>query len=68
MKKEKTRNNSINFSFGCQDRETGLFLTQHVDGIMGLSAVEDTLPHQLMLQKVTSTKMFALCFSLGGGK
>ena len=58
---------SIDFQFGCEDSETGLFRTQHVDGIMGMSAAEDTLPHQLVAQKVTSTRVFALCFSLGGG-
>ena len=58
---------SIDFQFGCEDSETGLFRTQHVDGIMGMSAAEDTLPHQLVAQKVTETRVFALCFGLGGG-
>lgn len=58
---------SIDFQFGCQDSETGLFRTQHVDGIMGMSATEDTIPHQLVTQKITKSKIFALCFSVGGG-
>ena len=58
---------SIDFQFGCQDSETGLFRTQHVDGIMGMSASDDTLSHQLVLQNITQTKIFAMCFSVGGG-
>jgi hypothetical protein len=59
--------NSVKFQFGCQDSETGLFRTQHVDGIMGMSAAEDTLPHQLVTQQITKTRIFAMCFSIGGG-
>lgn len=58
---------SIDFQFGCQDSETGLFRTQHVDGIMGMSASDDTLSHQLVLQNITQTKIFAMCFCVGGG-
>ena len=58
---------SINFDFGCQDSETGLFRTQNIDGIMGMSAASNTLPYQLMSQSITSTKMFAMCFRIGGG-
>lgn len=61
------RYNTIDFQFGCQDSENGLFRTQHVDGIMGLSATEDTLPYQLYSQKVTNSKIFAMCFNIGGG-
>ena len=58
---------AVDFQFGCEDSESGLFRTQHVDGIMGMSATMDTLPHQLVAQKVTSTRVFALCFSKDGG-
>ena len=58
---------SVNFQFGCQDSETGLFRTQHVDGIMGMSAADDTIPHQLFTQKITGSRIFAMCFSVGGG-
>jgi Eukaryotic aspartyl protease len=58
---------TIDFLFGCEDSETGLFRTQHVDGIMGMSAADDTLPHQLVTQQVTDTRVFSLCFSIGGG-
>jgi hypothetical protein len=60
-------NLSINFEFGCQESETGLFRTQNVGGIMGLSAAEETLPFQLYQQRITSSRIFALCFRIGGG-
>lgn len=60
-------NYTVDFEFGCQDYESGLFRTQYVDGIMGLSASEETLPFQLYNNKIISTRMFALCFRLGGG-
>jgi hypothetical protein len=60
-------NNSINFEFGCQESETGLFRTQNVDGIMGLSASDETLPFQLFQNGITGSRLFSLCFRIGGG-
>ena len=47
--------------------EKGLFRTQLADGIMGMAMNDDTLPYQLQRQGVTQTKVFALCFRMGGG-
>lgn len=58
---------NVDFTFGCQDSETGLFRTQKVDGIMGMSAADGTLPFQLVHQGATKTKVFAMCFRVGGG-
>ena len=52
---------SLPFQFGCQESETGLFRTQHIDGIMGISAHEATLPFQLFDHNLTSTRAFSLC-------
>ena len=60
-------NYAVKFAFACQTSETGLFRTQLADGIMGMSNSEDTLPNQLFAQKVTDTKMFSLCYRIGGG-
>ncbi len=58
---------SVNFEFGCQESETGLFRTQNVDGIMGMSAAEDTLPYQLVAHRMTRSRVFAMCFKPRGG-
>ena len=48
-------------------RETGLFRTQRVDGIMGMSASPHTLPHALLQAGHTASRAFGMCFRRGGG-
>jgi len=57
-------NNSFktDFLFGCQVKESGLFVTQLADGIMGMSAHPSTLPRAMYEQGKLEHNMFSMCF------
>jgi hypothetical protein len=58
---------SVNFTFGCQTSETGLFRTQVENGIMGLSADPNTLPYVLHSKQLIPSRSFTLCLLSNGG-
>ena len=57
---------SVPFEFGCEYSETGLFRTQNVDGIMGMSANAQTLPYIMHSNQIITSKIFSLCLRVGG--
>ena len=58
---------AVNLTFGCQSSVTGLFKQQLADGIMGMSIAQDTYISLLKEQKVVDTRLFSLCYRVGGG-
>ncbi|CAI5706836.1 unnamed protein product [Peronospora farinosa] len=55
------------FQFGCQSSETGLFVKQVADGIMGLSNSEHHIIAKLYRETKISSNLFSLCFVEDGG-
>ncbi|POM59642.1 Aspartyl protease family A01B [Phytophthora palmivora] len=65
---EEMRNQyGTHFQFGCQSSETGLFVTQVADGIMGLSNTENHIVAKLHRENKIPSNLFSLCFTENGG-
>ncbi|KAG6964807.1 hypothetical protein JG687_00005742 [Phytophthora cactorum] len=65
---EEMRNQyGTHFQFGCQSSETGLFVTQVADGIMGLSNTENHIVAKLHRENKIASNLFSLCFTENGG-
>jgi Xylanase inhibitor N-terminal len=64
LAKEDPRNSdyAVEFLFGCLTSENGLFVTQLANGIMGMSAHQETLTKRLFDMKKIERNMFAMCF------
>ena len=57
----------IKYVFGCQMEETGLFVEQKADGILGLAMHENGFVSHLYEMGVVDNKVFTLCFHKEGG-
>ncbi|KAK1934559.1 Beta-secretase 2 [Phytophthora citrophthora] len=53
--------------FGCIYEQSGVFLDQPSDGIMGFSRHPDSIYEQFYRQKVTRTRIFSQCLTEAGG-
>ncbi|KAF0696100.1 Aste57867_13138 [Aphanomyces stellatus] len=57
----------VRFPIGCQTKETGLFITQKENGIMGMSQDPNTIVPFLVQAGVLQRKLFSICFADAGG-
>jgi len=52
---------AVPFVFGCQTEETGLFISQYADGIMGMAMHPNSLLSQLYSTKSIANMAFSMC-------
>ncbi|OQR87033.1 aspartyl protease family A01B [Achlya hypogyna] len=58
----------VRFPIGCQTKETGLFIGQKENGIMGLSQDRNTFLAYLVAAGHVDRNLFTLCFAQDGGQ
>ncbi|KAG1711676.1 hypothetical protein DVH05_008922 [Phytophthora capsici] len=56
------------FPLGCQTKETGLFITQKENGIMGLGRHRSTVMSYMLSAGRVTQNLFTLCFAEDGGE
>ncbi|KAL3674595.1 hypothetical protein V7S43_000539 [Phytophthora oleae] len=56
------------FPLGCQTKETGLFITQKENGIMGLGRHRSTVMSYMVNAGRVTQNLFTLCFAEDGGE
>eukprot|EP00644_Phytophthora_capsici_P018509 jgi/Phyca11/130730/e_gw1.97.52.1 len=56
------------FPLGCQTKETGLFITQKENGIMGLGRHRSTVMSYMLSAGRVTHNLFTLCFAEDGGE
>jgi hypothetical protein len=64
---ELMQNFGVRFPIGCQTEETGLFIDQKENGIMGLSQDSHTIMAYLIQGHRIDRNVFSLCFADSGG-
>eukprot|EP00882_Tetradesmus_deserticola_P025713 GHRQ01028270.1.p1 GENE.GHRQ01028270.1~~GHRQ01028270.1.p1 ORF type:complete len:487 (+),score=162.78 GHRQ01028270.1:773-2233(+) len=57
---------SIDFVFGCEDKETGAIYKQQVDGVLGMGNNENSFPRQLARAGLVDN-VFSLCYGFPAG-
>lgn len=58
----------VRFPLGCQTKETGLFITQKENGIMGMGRHSATVMAHLLNAGRITHDLFSLCFDRAGGE
>ncbi|OQR93224.1 aspartyl protease family A01B [Achlya hypogyna] len=59
---------TANIVFGCMASESGAFLSQRADGIMGMSQDPDAVHVQFFADGVTTLRGFSQCIAADGGR
>lgn len=61
------QNYGFRFPLGCQTKETGLFISQKENGIMGMGRHQTTIMAHMLSANRIERNIFSLCFGVAGG-